>query len=270
MTSAWHPSPALKLSFALHAGAGAGLLLAPQLWPAALAVLAADHVVLTTAGLLPRSTLLGPNLTRLPEAAAARREISLTIDDGPDPEVTPRVLDLLDAAGAWASFFCIGARARRHPALVREMVARGHGVENHSMNHLKRFAALGPRRMAAEIGDAQDCLGDVTGRRPDFFRPTAGLRSPFLDPVLARQGLRLASWTRRAYDTRRGDAEVVHAVLARGLAAGDVLLLHDGNSAATASGQPVILAALPRLLATIAAAGLASVPLHRAVEPAYP
>lgn len=270
MSRRWNPSPAIKASFALHAGAGIGLLLAPQFWPAALGALALNHAVLASAGLLPRSTLLGPNLTRLPEAAASRGEVSLTIDDGPNPEVTLRVLDLLDAAGARASFFCVGAEARRHPTLVREIVARGHGVENHSMHHLKRFAALGPQHMAREVADAQACLEDITGRRPAFFRPTAGLRSPFLDPILSSLDLRLATWTRRAYDTRQGDPAVVHAILAGKLAAGDILLLHDGNAATAPDGQAVILAVLPRLLASLRAARLASVALHTAVDSAQP
>ncbi|HJW24232.1 MAG TPA: polysaccharide deacetylase family protein [Rhodocyclaceae bacterium] len=270
MSRPWKPSPALKASFALHAVAGAGLLAAPEAWPLALGAVVVNHGFLTAAGLLPRTAILGPNLTRLPEPARARREVSLTIDDGPDPEVTPRVLDMLDAAGARASFFCVGAEARRHPALVREIAARGHGVENHSMRHLKRFAALGPRAMAEEVSAAQACLGDIAGRLPAFFRPTAGLRSPFLEPILCRLDLQLASWTRRAYDTRQGDPDRVHRILTTNLASGDILLLHDGNGAPTASGQPVILATLPRLLATLEAAGLRSVPLHSAVDPAGP
>ena len=131
---AWYPTPFLKASFALHGVAAAGLLAAPGLWPWALAAVVANHAILTTAGLLPRSTLLGANLTRLPAAAIARREVAITIDDGPDPEVTPQVLDLLDAAGAKASFFCIGWRARENPALCREIVARGHRIENHGLD----------------------------------------------------------------------------------------------------------------------------------------
>ena len=111
MQTSWKPAPAIKWSAALHAAAAAGVVLAPGTWPWALGAVAADHLLLTAAGLWPRTTVLGPNLVRLPEAAAARREIALTIDDGPDPDVTPAVLDMLDAAGAKASFFCIGARA---------------------------------------------------------------------------------------------------------------------------------------------------------------
>jgi peptidoglycan/xylan/chitin deacetylase (PgdA/CDA1 family) len=251
----------MKATFALHGAAVLGTLAMPAAWPWALGALAANHVVLTVAGLLPRSTLLGPNLTRLPDAAAARREIALTFDDGPDPEVTPRVLDLLDAAGARASFFCIGRRAREHPALCREIVARGHRVENHGDSHSWAFAAFGPGRMRADIAAAQAALADITGQSPRFFRATAGLRNPLLDPVLAALDLRLAAWSRRAYDTREGRPEVVLGRLTRGLGAGDILLMHDGHAARTPDGQPVILAVLPPLLRRLAEDGLTPVTL---------
>lgn len=257
----WQPSPFLRASAVIHAGAGAGLLLAPAHWPLAVGALAANHVVLTLAGLLPRNGLLGPNITCLPADAAARGEIVLTIDDGPDPAVTPRVLDQLAAADARATFFCIGRRAAAHPALAREIIARGHTIENHSEHHWKRFSTLGPRRMAQEISAAQDTLADITGTAPRYFRPPAGLRNPFLDPVLARLELRLATWTRRAYDTRVGDPQRVLACLGDQLAGGDILLLHDGNAARSPAGQAVILDVLPRLLARIHAAGLHPVTL---------
>ncbi|MBT9499423.1 MAG: polysaccharide deacetylase family protein [Zoogloea sp.] len=257
----WQPSPFLRASAVIHAGAGAGLLLAPAHWPLAVGALAANHVVLTLAGLLPRNGLLGPNITRLPADAAARGEIVLTIDDGPDPAVTPRVLDQLAAADARATFFCIGRRAAAHPALAREIIARGHTIENHSEHHWKRFSTFGPRRMAQEISAAQDTLAHITGTAPRYFRPPAGLRNPFLDPVLARLELRLATWTRRAYDTRVGDPQRVLERLANGLAGGDILLLHDGNAARSPAGQAVILDVLPRLLARINAAGLHPVTL---------
>ena len=93
----WKPTPAIHATLAIHAGAAVGCLIEPAIWPWALGALVANHALITTAGLLPRSTLLGPNLTRLPPAAIAHREVAITIDDGPDPEVTPQVLDLLDA-----------------------------------------------------------------------------------------------------------------------------------------------------------------------------
>lgn len=250
--ASWKPTPALKASFALHGVAALGTLALPAAWPWALGALAANHAVLSMAGLLPRSTLLGPNLTRLPEAAVARHEIALTLDDGPDPDVTPRVLDLLDTAGVKASFFCIGWRARENPALCREIVARGHRVENHGDAHSWAFSMFGPGRMKADIAAAQATLADITGQAPHFFRPTAGLRNPFLDPVLAALDLRLAAWSRRGYDTREGRPDIVLGRLTRGLGAGDILLMHDGHAALTPQGGPVILATLPPLLRTLA------------------
>ena len=262
---AWRPSPTLKASFAIHAAAASALIIAPATWPWVLAALVLNHAVIASAGLLPRTTLLGPNLTRLPATAAARREIALTIDDGPDPEVTPHVLDLLDAFGAKATFFCIGWRARENPALCRAIVARGHQVENHGDSHSKAFATFGPGRMKADILAGQTTLAQITGQTPRFFRATAGLRNPFLDPVLHGLGISLASWTRRPYDTRCGDPDTVLRRLATGLAPGDILLMHDGHAARTPAGDPVILAVLPRLLAVLREQELTPVTLNQAL-----
>lgn len=265
MARPWRPSPFIRASVALHAAAGAAVLLAPGRWPLALAAVAADQALLAGAGLWPRSRLLGPNLVRLPKAAAAQGQVAVTIDDGPDPEVTPRVLDLLDHVDVKATFFCIGERVLRHSALARDIVSRGHAIENHGQHHLTFFAACGPRRMTAEIALAQQAIADTVGRAPRFFRPTAGLRSPFLEPVLCRLDMHLASWTRRAFDTRCGNAAVVHRRLTRGLGAGDILLLHDGHAARTSAGVPVILDVLPRLLTTLRQEGMHPVTLAAAV-----
>jgi peptidoglycan/xylan/chitin deacetylase (PgdA/CDA1 family) len=266
MPQSWTPSLAIQLSIATHAAAGIGLLALPGYWPWALGAVAINQVIISGAGMLPRTTLLGPNLNRLPATAIARREIALTIDDGPNPEVTPRVLDLLDAAGVKASFFCIGRFARQYPAVCREIVARGHSVENHGDSHSWVFATFGLKRIRSDIADAQATLADITGQAPRFFRPTAGLRNPLLDPVLASLDLKLASWTRRPYDTRDGDPQRIHSRLASDLGPGDILLLHDRHGASTADGEPVILAVLPRLMDSIKEARLTPVTLNAALR----
>jgi peptidoglycan/xylan/chitin deacetylase (PgdA/CDA1 family) len=261
----WRPSPLLWASLGLHAAALIALLARPAVWPWAIGVLIANHAVLALAGLLPRCRWLGANWTRLPETAAARGEIALTIDDGPDPVVTPAVLNLLERHGARATFFCIGTQAARHPALCREIVRRGHAIENHSQMHGYRFALLGPRGFLRELQTAQQTLTAVTGEVPRFFRAPAGLRNPFLDPVLQHLGLQLTSWSRRAYDTRNGDADAVLRILTRSMRAGDILLLHDRHAARTAQGNPVILEVLPPLLAAVAQARLRCVTLRAAL-----
>lgn len=265
MMPRWTASHALKASAVVHTAAALSALAVPAVWPWALGALLTNHAVLTLAGLLPRSTLLGQNLTRLPAAAMMRGQVALTIDDGPDPKLTPWVLDQLDAVGAKASFFCIGRRARQHPELCREIVARGHRVENHGDAHSNAFALFGPGRMHADIAAAQATLSDITGQVPLFFRPTAGLRNPFLDSVLAQLDLRLVSWTRRAYDTREGRPQVVLQRLSKKLGPGDILLMHDGHSARMSDGQPVLLVTLPRLLSTFGQLGLQPVTLKDAL-----
>jgi peptidoglycan/xylan/chitin deacetylase (PgdA/CDA1 family) len=275
--SRWPRPLAVDVSVGVHLSAGAAAWAVPGAEAWAAGAVAMNHVVLTGAGLLPRAALLGPNLRRLPEVRephhgaaahehrASARRVTLTFDDGPDPEVTPQVLDQLGAAGARASFFCIAERARRHPALVREIVARGHCVQNHSASHRHHFSLLGPRGFEREIGAAQALLSDLTGHPPHCFRAPAGVRNPLLDPVLHRLDLHLVSWTRRGFDTVDANPERVLARLLRGLAARDILLLHDGHAKRMPGGRPVVLEVLPALLARLRDAGLTTTTLADAV-----
>ena len=284
-SGSWRASPLIRGSVVLHAGAAAAALARPQWWPWALSAVVADHLLLTATGLWPRSRWLGPNWTRLPSPAAGSvpvpasatdaagtfpgalpqaDAVALTIDDGPDPELTARVLDVLDEHGARATFFCIGERVAQHPALARAIVERRHEIGNHSHRHLKRFSLLGPRALREEIRRAQGAILDATGERPRFFRAPAGLRNPFLEPVLARESLQLVSWTRRGFDTVNGSARAVLGRLTRRLRAGDILLLHDGHAARTAAGTPVILEVLPALLSALQAARLTPITLRAA------
>lgn len=264
--SNWRPTPFIKFSAAVHGAAVIGFLLLPQHWPWILAAVLLNHIAIAAIGLWPRSHWLGSNWVRLPAAALSGNEIAITIDDGPHPEVTPLVLDILDAYNANATFFCIGSAAQRYPELCREIVRRGHSVENHSQRHRHDFALRGYRGCQREVSAGQAALTAITGQAPRFFRAPAGLRNPFLDPVLAINNLQLAAWTRRGFDTRNRDAAQVLNRLLRNLQSGDILLLHDGNSAYTDNGKPVIVAVLPQLLAALAARKLTTITLPAALE----
>ncbi|MES2579569.1 MAG: polysaccharide deacetylase family protein [Pseudomonadota bacterium] len=246
--SSWHPTLLIKISIVLHLLLLISLFIAPNLWQWILTVFVMNHVVIAAVGLWPRSNWLGPNWTQLPIAAANRREIALTIDDGPDPLVTPQVLDILDNYRAKATFFCIGNKALQHPELCREIVRRGHLIENHSQQHRHYFSLLGINGFTREIKAAQETLYNITGKRPQFFRAPAGLRNPFLEPVLSRLGLRLVSWTVRGFDTQVTNIEKVSKKLLAGLHPGSILLLHDGNATLSKTNIPIILAVLPTLL----------------------
>jgi peptidoglycan/xylan/chitin deacetylase (PgdA/CDA1 family) len=262
--SRWRPTPVVTGSMGLHVAAAASFVAVPEAWPWALGAIAANQAALIASGLLPRMDWIGPNMTHLPGAARERGEFALTLDDGPDPEVTPRVLDLLEERGCPATFFCIGSRVLAHAELAREIVRRGHAVENHSMTHGPTFALKTLAGYRREVREAQAAIASVTGAAPRFFRAPMGFRNPLLDPVLHETGLALAAWTRRSYDTRVRDPGVVAARLTRRFAAGDILLLHDGHAARTAEGVPVLLEALPRILDQAARLGLRPVTLRQA------
>ncbi|MEO8408837.1 MAG: polysaccharide deacetylase family protein, partial [Oxalobacteraceae bacterium] len=115
----WQPTALVGITFLLHLALLAAIVALPvavaHAWRWVLAIILVNHLLITLVGLWPRSTWLGPNWIRLPPDCAARGEIALTIDDGPDPDVTPQVLEMLDRYGVKASFFCIGDNAARYP-----------------------------------------------------------------------------------------------------------------------------------------------------------
>lgn len=262
----WRLSPFLTASAGLHGVALATLLASPRSWGLVLTTVLGNHLAIGAAGMLPRCALLGPNITRLPAARAGSELVGLTFDDGPDPKVTPAVLDLLAMAGARATFFCIGQRAEAYPGVVAAIRARGHGVENHSYSHPNGFALRGPHGLRREILRAQEAIERSGGGRPSLFRAPAGIQNLWLAAVLAKAGLSLVSWSRRGFDTVTRSGARVASRLERGLCPGDILLLHDGSSARDANGRPVVLEALPRVLDEMSRKGLRSEALHAVLE----
>jgi peptidoglycan/xylan/chitin deacetylase (PgdA/CDA1 family) len=259
--SRFHHSPFLQASIAAHAAGVLTVLAVPSSYLGVGAGLLLNHALIGAAGLWPRSRLLGPNVVRLPLWTPDDRHLALTFDDGPDPDVTPRLLDLLDEAQARATFFCIGRRVDAHPRLAAEIQARGHALANHTHTHPNRFALLGGSGIRREIENAQQALQAAAGVLPRFFRAPAGFRNPFLEPELHRLGLRLVSWSRRGFDTVTREAGRVVRRLERGLKPGDILLMHDGSSARDRQGRPVVVEALRQLLARVREQGLLAVRL---------
>ncbi len=264
----WLTTPALKISAVVHTGSVLLVVLNPGIWHWALGAILFNLLILTAGVMLPKSRLLGPNMTHLPAIAARRREITITFDDGPDPEITPLVLDLLDQYGAKASFFCIANKVSAYPELAREIIKRGHSLENHTNSHPYAFAFFGPSGILREIESAQATISAVTGVTPRFFRAPMGFRPPFLAPAVERANLCCASWTRRGFDTFARHPEPVLRQLLRNLAAGDILLLHDGRPNRPNKNAKVILEALPRLLKHLQTLDLKSVSLTTACNQA--
>ncbi|HJZ86640.1 MAG TPA: polysaccharide deacetylase family protein [Polyangia bacterium] len=199
--------------------------------------------------------------------APGRGRIALTFDDGPDPAVTPRLLELLAAHGQRATFFLIGRRAQAHPDLVRAIVARGHAIGNHSYTHAWSTPLWTTGRLAADLARCQEVLMRAAGVRPRWFRPPVGLFGPRVESAARRVSLALCGWTLRSNDGALFgyDATRVRArVLAR-LRDGDVILLHDG--AERSHRRPRAPEVLPALLELLAARGLRSVTLDELLAP---
>ena len=157
-----------------------------------------------------------------------RREVWLTIDDGPDPEDTPRILALLAAHGARATFFVIGKNAAAHPELIRAISAAGHEVAHHTHTHpLAMFWCASPARVAMELDAGLEALRKA-GVKPARFRPPVGIKNLWLAAALRVRGLTCVSWSARGLERRGGDADAVAARATGGLAPGAILLLHEG------------------------------------------
>jgi peptidoglycan-N-acetylglucosamine deacetylase len=190
-------------------------------------VLALSHALLLYPTLGPNAQWLGPVITRF---ATDRNEVWLTIDDGPTDDMRA-VLDLFDALEVKATFFVKGVLAEQHPELVRETLARGHSVANHSHTHPSgTFWCLLRGRISREIDDCNRVLAGITGTAPKWFRAPVGHKNPAVHPLLARRGMRLIGWTARGYDGVLTNVDDVVARIVARLAPGAILVLHQGHA----------------------------------------
>ncbi len=166
--------------------------------------------------------------TILVKGKYANSQVALTFDDGPHPENTPRILDILDKSCATATFFLHGREAEKYPALVREISARGHQIGNHGYSHLD--ARQSPwRRYVDDVHHAQKILQDTTGGKLDkIFRPPFGNISGASFLALAWSGFRFVFWSVDSRDSfiRETPALMAH-IDSLPIAGGDILLLHE-------------------------------------------
>jgi len=207
----------------------------------------------------PRTPLGGvPLVCRLPVEAGA--VVALTFDDGPHPETTPRLLDVLAAHDAHATFFVVGENAARFPGLVRRIVAGGHAVGIHGLRH-ETMVLQSATRAAADLRAARHIIANAAGFADPaaavrLFRPPYGFKTATLCRTAARLGLVTVAWSRDPRDYDLVSANEVRARLAARLRAGDIVLLHERPDALHT------LNALPDVLKDAATRGLKSVALE--------
>jgi peptidoglycan-N-acetylglucosamine deacetylase len=161
----------------------------------------------------------------------ARGAIALTFDDGPDPEATPRLLELLESHMAKATFFMCGLAASRHPDIVKAVVAAGHSVGGHSWDHRHRlFRGLAPTEWQRQIGDTHELLTTLTGAPVRWFRPPRGITDSRTWRTLRRQGVTTVLWSVDGRDCTLRDPALIAARVLDKLNPGAIALLHDSNA----------------------------------------
>jgi len=186
------------------------------------------------------------------------RKIALTFDDGPDPETTPRVLDILAAADARASFFLVGERVAREPGLVRRIVETGHDLGNHSWSHRSLWLA-GPRRTVDEVRRGHEAIAEAGGVPPRFFRPPWGMTNLVLFPVLHRLGTPCVFWTVQTEGQRPASAALQVERARRRATPGAILDLHDADGVPGAGRR--LVEALPSMIDALRGEGYTLAPL---------
>ncbi len=206
-------------------------LIATAQWWWAIPVILVGHAIWMTSTLWPQCAWFGDVWVNQTDAGSSPPDsVWLTVDDGPHPEDTPALLDLLDKHSAKATFFFIGRHAARHPKLVREVIERGHTVGNHTMTHDQyRFWAYGPGGCRREVEDCQRTLAEL-GVQTRYFRAPAGLKSPFLQAAVERAGLTLVCWTARGLDGILSDRAKIMERLKATTRSGGIVLVHEGRA----------------------------------------
>ncbi len=174
--------------------------------------------------------------------------VALTFDDGPSPDTTPRILDILRAEGVRATFFVLGKHAERHPELVERIVREGHELGNHGYDH-GILAFAGATQVHRQLQRTERLLRKAGGPPVRVFRAPHGFRSPFVARTARRLGYVTCAWSAGVFDTAKPGADVIIARSTKALKPGAILLLHDADGwgdddrSQTADALPGIIAA---------------------------
>lgn len=186
-----------------------------------------------------------------------RKLLALTFDDGPDPEITPQVLQTLAKHRARATFFVLGHAAERHPELLRRIVAEGHVLGNHSYSHAARLSAAKARE---ELQRTSNLIEAASGTTPTLFRPPYGIVNGAFAHAALQAGGTGVLWTISSADSKPIGPEIIARNVVHTPNPGDIVLLHDGP------GHRATAAALPRILTELGAAGFQFVTIPQLLQ----
>jgi peptidoglycan/xylan/chitin deacetylase (PgdA/CDA1 family) len=220
--------------------AGAGLLLGTGIWGA----------------YAPNSPVFGSVIGRGPRDSVAY----LTFDDGPNPGVTERILEILQRERVPATFFMVGRHVERYPATAAVVAMARQEIGNHTYSHRKLHLA-GPRQVRDEICLAHQAITGATGHIPRIFRAPHGYRGPFVARSIRPYHYQSFGWTLGVWDSARPGVGVIRARVRQGLRPGAIVLLHDGDGNDPAGDRWQTAAALPGIIRDIRDAGYRLEPL---------
>jgi peptidoglycan/xylan/chitin deacetylase (PgdA/CDA1 family) len=227
------------------------LLLVPEQWPVPVSVHLVCWGFLMYPTLCPNCGWFGPVVKSF---RSHRKEVWLTIDDGPHPENTPKILALLERFHARATFFVIGERVSVHPQLARAILKHGHTLGNHSATHPTAvFWSLPSKAARWEIEEGLAAIREATGTSPAWFRAPVGMANFFVHQIIRQREMRLIGWSACGCDSTARDAPAVVEKIWRHIHPGAIVLLHDCDSSARV--QPVSLLALEAILMRLHAQG---------------
>ncbi|MEV8129198.1 polysaccharide deacetylase family protein [Streptomyces sp. NPDC085944] len=173
--------------------------------------------------------------------------VNITVDDGPDPTWTPQVLDLLDQYGVKATFCMTGLQAQAHPDLVRDVVAAGHRLCDHSVSHDTTMDKKSEAYQSKEILDAERMITQASGGvRPMYYRAPGGAFTPYSRRLAASRGMRPLGWNVDTKDFERPGTDAIVATVRRELPNGPTILFHDAGGDRTQTVE-ALRRVLPRL-----------------------
>jgi peptidoglycan/xylan/chitin deacetylase (PgdA/CDA1 family) len=153
--------------------------------------------------------------------------VTLSFDDGPDPEITPKILDILRKDQIKASFFVIGKKAEAHPELLASIASDGHIIANHSYEHDRAMGFWRTEKLAADIEKCSAIIKKVLGYKPTYFRPPFGVTNPRYSTVLKKLDLTSIGWSGRSFDTVITDRATLLKRVKKQINKGAILLFHD-------------------------------------------
>ena len=156
-----------------------------------------------------------------------KNQVAITFDDGPNPEFTPQVLELLQQYNAKATFFCIGQNIETFPEIVKECIWQGHSIGNHTYSHPNSFGFLSTQKVISELQQTNTITKKLIGVTMQLYRPAFGVTNPRIKRALKITGLQPVGWSVRSLDTTSRNSDKVLKRITKKLSKGDVILLHD-------------------------------------------